>query len=254
MRKLIATCAAAVALVALAAVPAFAETLQSETDWTVTFTGSDAMESNFRTADIDQLMGGMQPGDTAVAEVILRNDNPEATDWYMTNTVLSSLEESASSAGGGAYEYRLYYTAPDGTETVLFTSDTVGGEGSAGDREGLHEATDAMEDHFLLGQLDSGQAAAVTLAVTLDGETQGNAYQSTLADVAMDFAVETVVTAPNTPSNTPRTPTATTTLSKTGDALALVPLAIVAAVAGTVLLVMAIYGRKRRGEENEEVR
>lgn len=254
MRKKFAVLLAAVALTVATAVPAFAETLKSETDWTVTFTAAAKMESNFKTADVDQFVGGMQPGDTAEIAVNLKNDNASATDWYMTNKVISSLEESAKSAKGGAYTYRLAYVDPQGKETVLFSSDTVGGDNAAGSAEGLKEATSATEDHFLLGRLNSGQAAKVTLAVTLDGETQGNTYQDTLADLSMDFAVELVSDNsgdnPGTPG-TPKNPTNGNRLPKTGDELDLVPLFVIAGVAGAVVLFAAFMGRRARKEEEE---
>ena len=104
-----------------------------------------------------------------------------------------------------------------------------------------------MKDHFLLGQLASGQGAQVKLAVTLDGETQGNSYQDTLADLSMDFAVEVVE------GTAQDRPTSSSTLSQTGDELALAPLFAVAAVAGVVLLIAAVYGRRQRKAEESEV-
>lgn len=247
MKKFLAMLVATLAVAALGAVPAFAETLENDTAWTVAFTRDAKMDSNFKTADIDEFIAGMQPGDTALITVNLKNDNPSATDWYMTNKVISSLEESATSANGGAYTYKLTYIDPKGAETVLFSSDTVGGDEAAGDNAGLHEATGAMKDHFLLGQLASGQGAQVKLAVTLDGETQGNSYQDTLADLSMDFAVEVVE------GTAQDRPTSSSTLSQTGDELALAPLFAVAAVAGVVLLIAAVYGRRQRKAEESEV-
>ena len=56
------------------------------------------------------------------------NEDKEKTDWYMTNEVLKSLEDSVSVAEGGAYTYILTYKDAAGTETVLYSSEVVGGE------------------------------------------------------------------------------------------------------------------------------
>ena len=78
---------------------------------------------------------------------------------------------------------------------MLYSSETVGGEDTAGG-EGLHQATGALEDYFYLGRLESGEEGRVLLTVELEGETQGNDYQDTLARLQMNFAVEEVE--PNT--------------------------------------------------------
>lgn len=56
---------------------------------------------------------------------------------------------------------------------------------------GLHEATKELgRSFFLVDTLSQGQTGRVELTVTLEGETQGNDYQDTLADLTMEFAVE----------------------------------------------------------------
>ena len=115
------------------------ETSYGSSDWKVSFIEGDKMESNFKTSDLDEVIYGMQPGDNVVIELALRNENSSVTDWYMTNKVLQSLEESTENkeTGGGAYTYRLQYTDKDGRTKSLFDSDTVGGEGESGAGEGL---------------------------------------------------------------------------------------------------------------------
>ena len=157
----------------------FAEDFQGEKSWNVTFNG-EGMESNFQSSEMTEEIYRIQPGDTIELQVGVGNSSGSETDWYMTNEVLQSLEDTQSVAEGGAYAYELTYVDPDGEETVLFSSETVGGESSAGG-EGLHQATGSLEDYFYLGRLDSREAGSVHLRVQLDGETQGNDYQDTLA-------------------------------------------------------------------------
>lgn len=216
--------------------PVGAKTIPGKDGWQVTFTQAEEMESNFTSADLANLFSGMQPGDDAVITLALRNSHSAVTNWYMTNEVLSSLEDSVSVASGGAYEYYLSYVGPSGEERVLFDSDTVGGEtvGNAG--EGLHEATDALDEFFFLDTLKTGESGRITLRVALDGETQGNDYQDTLAKLQMNFAVE--LDATDTGGKPHK-------VVKTGDE-SLLPYIIAAAVSGVLLLIFAIVSLKTR--------
>lgn len=212
-----------------------AEDFKGSQSWIADFTG-DKIESNFTSAAIADEILQILPGDTITLEVSIKNSSEDKTDWYMTNEVLETLEESKDSAEGGAYTYILTYKGADGTETVLYSSETVGGEGSGAEQlEGLHQATDSLEDYFFLERLDKGEQGTVTLFVELDGETQGNDYQSTLARLQMNFAVEEV--------------TARTVTIQTGDASNLMLYAGIALASGIVLLGIAYFHAKRRSEE-----
>ena len=173
-----------------AALPAGAEQYTGADNWNVSFTGK-GMESNFKSSVFDDAMTALQPGDSVSLTVHLQNATTDAiTDWYMTNEVLRSLEESQQVARNGGYSYELTYTGPGGEKAVLYSSDAIGGDKNQQAGLGLHEATDSLEDFFYLDQLLAGQSATVTLDVSLDGETQGNAYQDTLAQLQMNFATE----------------------------------------------------------------
>ena len=198
------------------------------------------MESTFRTADLDDAVSGLQPGDDITFTLRLSNDSEAVTDWYMTNRVLYSLEDRSTNAAtaGGAYTYFLSYTNAAGEENVLFSSDTVGGEHVSEAGEGLHEATDALQDFFYLDTLSGSQAGTIVLRVALEGETQGNDYQDTLADLAMNFAVELKEAAPE--------PGAPRIIVKTGDDRNLLPYYVAMAVSGVLLLILAIDNVRRR--------
>ena len=216
------------------------------------------MESNFASSDVAASIGGLLPGDSVTIGVTLENQDKRGTDWYMTNEVLYSLEDRSANAatGGGAYTYRLTYTDKKGQETVLFSSDTIGGDNVSEAGEGLHAATDALEDYLYLDTLAKGDMGYVTLEVALDGETQGNDYQNTLADLQMNFAVEmaaasrTTRTDPEQPlhrDNAPtpqRQPARPTNVVRTGDELNLTPFITAACVSGVLLFVFAVYCRR----------
>ena len=208
---------------------AHAEDFKSSTEWLADFTG-DKIESNFTSAEMSDEILQILPGDTITLEVSIQNSSEDETDWYMTNEVLETLEESKDSAEGGAYTYILTYNGADGTETVLYSSDTVGGEGSVG----LDEATGSLEDYFFLERLDKDEKGTVTLFVELDGETQGNDYQSTLARLQMNFAVEKV---------------AGPIVVQTGDAANMMKYAGIALAAGLALFFVAVVNNRRRAEE-----
>ena len=173
MRRRIWRLLLAAGLIASMTVTAHAETSYGDPDWAVTFTEDEKMESNFKTADLNDAIYGIQPGDNVILAIQLKNANSATTDWYMTNEVLYSLEDRSRNAAteGGAYTYKLLYTAADGTETTLFDSDEVGGENVNGAGEGLHQATDALSDYFFLDTLKKGQSGKVTLEVALDGSS-----------------------------------------------------------------------------------
>ena len=217
-------------LVVLSLMPlsASAESYDSK-DWYVTFTSGQKMNSNFDSGSIDSLVGGLQPGDTLNIRVRLKNEYSKTVDWYMKNEVLRSLE--TSTASGGGYSYVLNYTHPNGSVDVLYSSDRVGGERdpeTSSVPEGLKEATSNLKDYFYLDSIAAGNAGYVDLTVALDGETQGNDYQTKSADLTMRFAVEV-------PDTTSRT-----TIVRTGDEYNLLPFYIAMAVSGLVFLYLAL--------------
>jgi len=256
MRRRIWRLLLAAGLIASMTVTAHAETSYGDPDWAVTLTEDEKMESNFKTADLNDAIYGIQPGDNVILAIQLKNANSATTDWYMTNEVLYSLEDRSRNAAteGGAYTYKLLYTAADGTETTLFDSDEVGGENVNGAGEGLHQATDALSDYFFLDTLKKGQSGKVTLEVALDGDTQGNDYQNTLADLQMNFAVELNETETTPAARTPGTPGTPGRPVKTGDERTLTPFIIVACVTGTLFLLLALLGMRESKEEKRTKR
>ena len=84
-----------------------AEHFQGSADWLVSFTG-EKMESNFKSIDAaNEVLTNLQPGDSIDLQVNIENKSADKTDWYMTNEVVKTLEDSNQSAQGGAYTYIL---------------------------------------------------------------------------------------------------------------------------------------------------
>jgi hypothetical protein len=256
MRKKILALAFSIGLIFSMSAVVNAEEITGADNWKVVFTADEKMDSNFTTSSLTEALSGQQPGDTAVFTVALQNGHSSDTDWYMTNKVLYSLEDRSNNknTGGGAYTYVLTYTDSKGEVSTLYDSDTVGGDtANSADRLGLREATDGLEDYFFLDTLSGGQSGYITLKVKLDGETQGNDYQDTLADLQMNFAV--MLRGTNSGRGTGQDETVqinevrqgeTTTVVKTGDETNMVPFIIAAFVSGVVLLGLAVYSTKER--------
>ena len=236
--KQLCLCSIVAVLLALAGPAAYAVTSYGDPNWEVKFT--DKLESNFQPADMagnmSDVLKELQGGDTAIFKIKLINANPKATDWYMLNEVLSSMEDSNSLAEGGAYLYKLTYKDKNGKEKVFFDS-LVGGNNSGEAGEGLHGATGALKDYFYLDTLATNDYGVVTLEVTLEGDSFINDYQESLADLKMQFAVELATT--DTRNNN------RTQVVRTGDDTDLLPLYAAMAISGMVLLVLGIYSVKK---------
>ena len=65
------------------ALPVQAETFYGDDNWNVTFNSNNEMVSSFSTANINDVVGGMQPGDNVIITLRLKSENATATDWYM---------------------------------------------------------------------------------------------------------------------------------------------------------------------------
>jgi len=258
MKRFLSLFMALVMAIALPAV-AWAEKIDGG-NFTVTYTESGDMTDDYSSSEYISRVSGMQPGDSITFEVTTRHENDTTADWYPTNEVVKSLEDGV--AQGSAYGYLLTYEGPAGSENsrTLYESTRVGGDSS----EGLAEATNALdsEDYLFLDTLRKGQEGKVSLTVTLDGDTESNAYFNTLARVKMAFAVEENVGEddPNNPSSSTTTSTRTTrttrrrrtVLAKTGDPTSNLPLYLAAVGAGIVCIALAVRTRRSREDDEEE--
>ncbi len=210
-----------------------AEEYEGSKDWGAVFDGRQ-LGSNFTSAQMAEEILNIQPGDSITVYCNVENIYSEAVDWYMSNEVLRTLEESNQVAEGGAYTYVLTYHDHEGNEKVLYDSEVVGGEeDTSKEGEGLHQATNALEDYFYLDRLAKGDKGYISLFVMLDGESQGNDYQDTLARVQLNFAVELV----------------NKEIIKTGDETPIVMFSAATLASGLLFLGLAVVAMRRRREE-----
>jgi len=233
--------AALVAALALAfPAAAFAEHLSGSTAWEVKFNSNGTLTDNFKKERWTDDVKNLQPGDDITFTVNLVHENSNECDWYISNEVIKSLEEG--SASGSAYGYELTYTGPnDKTSRTLYSSKNVGGDNS----NGLKDATSGLKDFLYLDNLGVGESGVVNLVVTLDGETEGNAYFNTLAQLKMKFAVE--YSKKGGGSNTNKT--SGRSVVQAGDETNLFPFYVIMSVTGFALLLIAISMMRRNGRE-----
>lgn len=245
MKKKILSLAMAVFMLVGASFSVQAEDYQGEDGWNVTFNGKK-IENSFTSSDIDSAIYDLLPGDSIEIHLGLQNTSKKSADWYMTNQVLQSLEDSKSVAEGGAYTYVLTYVNPKGEDCLLYSSESVGGEKDSAAGEGLHEADDSLKDYFFLDSMEAGKSGEIVLKVGLEGETQGNDYQNTLARMQMNFAVEPTVEG----SNTTVTKKIIKTI-KTGDNAQVMVFVGVTFLAGLTCLIVAITKMKKRDDNQD---
>ena len=261
-------CLAMIALMVIGTpLTANAEHFEGSKNWNVEFNGNN-LNDNFTNGDVTEtILSKLQPGDSVTLQINMKNTDNKKSDWYLTNEVLRTLEETAAggNAADGAYTYLLTYHNPTKKkETVLFDSERVGGKEEDTDKAknemGLHEATDNLDEWIYLDRLNGGESAYVTLYVKLDGETQGNAYQESAAQLKMNFAVEKVndatITKEKVVEGEEKVETVIVTkyvpsMVKTGDNSQLVLFSTLTLISGLGLLVFALFlmKKRRKGEE-----
>ena len=216
--------------------PVFANEYTGGDGWVVYFNGDDLIDT-FSPTEYDDVMYALQPGDTATFKVNIENRYNETVAIWMSNEVIRSFEDNTI-ATGGAYTYTLSYVSPSGSERDLFDSRTVGGETKEDGKEGLHEATNALDDFIYLDDYAENDKGYITLTVALDGESQGNVYQDTVAALKMNFAAEL-------------TPTTIIRVPNTGDTTNLMPYMVLCAVSGFVVLAIALIRLSHKDDEEE---
>lgn len=220
--------------------PATAEAkhLTGASDWSVTYTTDGRLADNYSESGMEADIRQLQPGDDLTVSVRIRHENEHGADWYVSNEVLKSLE--AGDATGSGYGYVLSYEGAKGS-TEFYRSATVGGTGSAG----LLDATKSLDDYFYLDTLRQGQEGTLRLVVTLDGETEQNAYFNQFARIRLMFAVEEQDTTSGGGTSSERK------FVKTGEETNLMPIYAVMIASGLGLLVfIAFDSRRSRREES----
>ena len=218
---------------------------QTYTGGTFVFDGKDLTNTDAGES-VDEIIKNLEPGDTVSITVEYKNKSDADTEWYLSNTVLRTLEETVANAKNGGYTYTLTNTDSKGKETVLFTSDAVAGhENYDADKEdkGLEEATNATDEWFHIDSVASGGGGKTTLKVGLDGESQVNAYMSSNGSLELNYAVEKSSVA-DTYKHVHKT------VNTGDDTKLLLPLCVF--LASALLLIIAILSIRKDRKDGDE--
>ncbi len=185
----------------LGTVKAEADSFAPEKDYTVSFNGS-TLSCDYNRAEVSANFTGLEPGDDSTVTFKLKNDFNKEVYWWMSNDTLKTFEDAArktstldNSITGGNYTYTLTYKPVSGATKEIYNSDKVGGDGS----HGLQDATNALDEYFMLEKIGPGQESELVLHFELDGESQANNYQEVLGTLMVNFAVELPETIENEP-------------------------------------------------------
>lgn len=229
-------------------------------------------ERSFSDAELTKAIETLQPGDEVKIQIKVENSDSRKTTWYMKNDIIKSLEDSENDARGGVYTYKLEYMPGDSSQEskVFYDSANVGGE-KENTELGLNEikfegenTKDEEAKWFYMDQLKSKGNGTLSLTVGLDGETQGNAYQNTLASLQLNFAVERAAAAPSgggshrtyrdPDSSTPAAPAPASVVYspgavQTGDPSNMLLWSAAALASGLVLMFFVVCFYKKKKEE-----
>ncbi len=254
--KLIPVLAIMIVMVAGSVVSVCAESYDyTDVDYHCYFGKDHKMHTNFNAKTFGRVIRNMQPGDDVTFKVVYKNNAPETTEWYMENEVEKTLEQTSQKAKKvsgtgiaeeGGYKYELINYGNNGKE-VLFNSDglTLGGrEKPMKNREGLEEATNALEDWFHIQTLKSGQDGYLILKIAFEGETEVNDYMDTDGIVNMRFAVELQ---PDGGNNNPPPKRV-----DTGDYTNVTMWVAIMMAAAVLFLIFAIFSIKRDRKDRKE--
>ena len=173
-----------------------ADSFAPDKDFTVSFNGS-TLSCDYNREEVSKNFTGLEPGDDSTVTFKLKNNYNEEVYWWMSNDTLRTFEEAArktmtgnsnktNSISGGNYTYTLTYKPVSGAAKEIYNSNKVGGDGA----NGLQDATNALDEYFMLEKIGPGQESELVLHFELDGESQANNYQEVLGTLMVNFAVE----------------------------------------------------------------
>lgn len=219
---------------------AFAESYDGGT---FNFDGSSINNSK-AASPIDEAIRSLEPGDSMTFTFTYKNSSADSTEWYLSNEVVETLEQSGGENGGYTYQL-INYGKKEGTVTI-FSSEAVAGADSQNPDtadKGLKSATNATKDWLYIDTLASGQSGRTELTVALDGESQANSYQTTKGQLKIAYSVEKTATGETVYEHVKGV--------NTGDTTNLIlPAAMF--LAALLLLILAIMSYRRDRKDGDE--
>ena len=250
--RIIPVLAMMIVMIAGSAISVCAESYDyTDADYHCYFNQNHKMETNFTAKDFGRVVMNMQPGDDVTFKVAYKNNAKEKTEWYLENTVEQTLEKTKAakkvkgtgSPENGGYVYELTNYDKNGNKQVLFNNyeKVIGGSDKPmTNREGLEEATNALEEWFHIQTLESGQSGYLILKIAFEGETEVNDYMDTDGIVNMRFAVELEPEEDNSPRPS----------VNTGDYTQITMWVAILMASSVLLLILAIISVKKDRKED----
>ena len=114
---------------------------------TVTFDGKQIVYSNYEVTDFGDAFDNMLPSETRTQEIILKNADQRAVDFYMSAQVLKSLQEIGED---NAFYHVSLDLVQNGTSTRIYGEGqelaTVGGSNNGA--RGLKELDDTLDERM----------------------------------------------------------------------------------------------------------
>lgn len=223
---------------------------------TVTYSGDGDNFDIENEAALTQAFDGMEPGETREAVVTLVNNSSKEMNFYFSGQVLDNIAENSN---GGDGDQEAIYTVELNRSGETIFSGLVGSKNNTeiqnqqlADNLGM----DFLKENTLIATLAKGESSEFSIAITLDGDSVGNAYQYTEGSFQFRFAVgdtaagpQTVVERKTIVNRVTKTAASTIRSIKTGDTATILPLAAIAAAALILIIVLVIMKRKKSREE-----
>ena len=104
--------------------PLFIRTVSADVfskEYTVEYTSENKIDmGDFSATELAQILGDIQPGDSAAVTFNIVNSSSDAVYFWMNNKTVQTLEENRSSARGAGYTYLLTYQGSDGKDYVFY--------------------------------------------------------------------------------------------------------------------------------------
>lgn len=222
----------------------------------VTYSGDgDNFDIENETA-LTQAFDGMEPGEIREAAVTLINNSDKKMNFYFSGQVLDNIAENSN--GGDGDQQAIYTVALNRSGETIFEG-LVGSKNNTeiqnqdlADNLGM----DFLKENTLIATLERGESTEFSVAIQLDGDSVGNAYQYTEGSFEFRFAVgdaakgaETVVNKQTVVNRVTKTAANTIQSIKTGDAAAIVPFVLIAAAALILIIIIVIMKRKKDRED-----
>lgn len=152
----------------------------------VTFDGTSSLKYNSQAHDFSQVFSGMVPSEARTLEIDLINDTNQTVDFFMSTKVLEAFEDAVK-ATQGAYNVSLSLLQ-DGKTLIIYGED----EGAliGANENGLYDLNGALNDKYMIANIDGNKQAKILLTIQLDGMSLRNEYQGLQGALQFDFTAQ----------------------------------------------------------------